>query len=130
MKSVHIRIFLWSVFSSIQTESGDLWNKSPDSVRIQGNTDQKKLFIWTLFTQSALFLKEKKNLQNFSPFRNDVSIRFHAFHILGLGAERNTEIMKTVRIFNTCFNTVVLKHSTSPLSFFFAIPRMGSKVKF
>ena len=99
MKSVHIRIFFWSVFSCIRTENGDLWNKSPDSVRIQENTDQKKLLIWTLFTQSVLFLKQKKTLQNFSTFRNDVSIRFHAFHILGLGAERNTEIMKTVRTF-------------------------------
>ena len=60
VKSVHIWIFLWSVFSCIRTENGDLWNKSPDSVRIQENADQKKLLIWTLFTQSVLFLKQKK----------------------------------------------------------------------
>ena len=33
----------------------DLWSKSPYSVKIQENTDQKKLRIWTLFTQ-CLFL--------------------------------------------------------------------------
>ena len=38
--------FFWSVFSCIRTEYGDL-------LRIQKNTDQKKLRIWTLFTQWA-----------------------------------------------------------------------------
>ena len=42
VKSVQIRSFFWSVFSCI-------WTGYP--VRIQGNTDQKKLRIWTLFTQ-------------------------------------------------------------------------------
>ena len=41
VKSVQIRSFLWSLFSC----------KSPYSVRIQENADQKKLRIWTLFTQ-------------------------------------------------------------------------------
>ena len=50
MKSVQIRSFFWSVFSCIQTECEDLRIKSPYSVRIQENTDQKKLCIWTLFT--------------------------------------------------------------------------------
>ena len=40
-KSVQIRSYFWSVFSWIQTEHGDLLRKSPYSVRIQGNTDQK-----------------------------------------------------------------------------------------
>ena len=43
--------FFWSVFLCIGTEYGDLPCKSPYSVRIQENTDQKKLRIWTLFTQ-------------------------------------------------------------------------------
>ena len=62
LKSVQIRSFFWSVFSCIRTEYGDLLRKScirteygdllrksPYSVRIQENTDQKKLRIWTLF---------------------------------------------------------------------------------
>ena len=53
VKSVQIRSFFWSVFSCIRTEYGDLRCKSPYSVQIQKNTDQKKLRIWTLFTQCA-----------------------------------------------------------------------------
>ena len=34
--------FLWSAFSSIWTEYGGLRSKSPYSVRIRENTDQKK----------------------------------------------------------------------------------------
>ena len=41
VKSVQIRSYVWSVSSCIQTEYGDLRNKSPYSVRIQENTDQK-----------------------------------------------------------------------------------------
>ena len=51
VKSVQRRSFFWSVFSCIQTEYGDLLCKSPYSVQIQENTDQKNLRIWTLFTQ-------------------------------------------------------------------------------
>ena len=51
VKSVQIRSIFWSVFSCIRTEYGYLLRKSPYSVRIQGNTDQKKLRIWTLFTK-------------------------------------------------------------------------------
>ena len=89
VKSVLIRNFFWS----------DLLPKSPYSVQIQGNTDQKKLRVWTLSRSEYFFSNKRKNLRNLSPFRNDVPIRFRAFHILGLGAERNTEIMKTVRTF-------------------------------
>ena len=42
VKSVQIRSFFWSVFSCIRTEYGNLRSKSPYSVRIQKNTDQKK----------------------------------------------------------------------------------------
>ena len=56
MKSVQIRSFFWSVFFCIRTEYGDLRSKSPYSVRIQENTDQKKLRIWALFTQGEVML--------------------------------------------------------------------------
>ena len=52
MKSVQIRSFFWSVVSCIRTEYGDILRKSPYSLRMQESTDQKKLRIWTLFTQS------------------------------------------------------------------------------
>ena len=51
LKSVQIRSFFWSVFSRIWTENEDLRSNSQYSVRIRDNTDQKKLRIWTLFTQ-------------------------------------------------------------------------------
>ena len=51
VKSVQIQRFFWSVFSYIRTEYGSLRSKSPYSVQIQKNTDQKKLRIWTLLTQ-------------------------------------------------------------------------------
>ena len=51
VKSVQIGSFFWSVFSRIWNEYGDLQSKSPYSVQIRENTDQKKLPIWTLFTQ-------------------------------------------------------------------------------
>ena len=57
MKRVQTRSFFLSVFSCIRTEYGDLRSKSPYSDRIQENTDQKKLRIWTLFTQC---LRKKK----------------------------------------------------------------------
>ena len=49
VKSVQIRSYFWSVFSCIWTEYEDLRIKSPYSVRIQENTDQKLLRIWTFF---------------------------------------------------------------------------------
>ena len=38
VKKVQMRSFLWSVFSRIWTEHGDLRSKSPYSVRIWENT--------------------------------------------------------------------------------------------
>ena len=52
MKSVQIRCFFWSAFSGIRTEYGEILRISPYSVRMWENTDQKKLRIWTLFTQT------------------------------------------------------------------------------
>ena len=43
--------FFWSVFSRIRTEYGEIGSISPYSVRMWENMDQKKLRIWTLFTQ-------------------------------------------------------------------------------
>ena len=51
VKSVQILSFLWSVFSRIGTEYGEIRSISPYSIRMRKNTDQKKLRIWTLFTQ-------------------------------------------------------------------------------
>ena len=49
IQSAQIRSFFWSVFSD------GILLKSPYSVRIQENTDRKKLRIWTLFTQFQIF---------------------------------------------------------------------------
>ena len=67
VKIAQIRSFFWSVFSCNPTEYGNLlsgpyfplfrlnteiyWSKYPYLVRIQENTDQKKLSIYTLFMQ-------------------------------------------------------------------------------
>ena len=54
VKNVQIRSFFWSIFFCIWAEYGDLLHKSPYSVRIQENTDQKNLRIRTLLEQSWL----------------------------------------------------------------------------
>ena len=46
------RVFSGPYFSCIRNEYGDLPRKSPCSVWIQENTDQKKISILTIFTQS------------------------------------------------------------------------------
>ena len=51
VKSVQIRSFFWSVFFRIRTGYEDLRSKSPSSVQLRENTDQKKLRNRTLFTQ-------------------------------------------------------------------------------
>ena len=51
VKSVQIPSFVWSVFFRIRSEYGEIFRISPYSVQMQENTDQKKLRIWTLFTQ-------------------------------------------------------------------------------
>ena len=57
VKNVQIRNFLWSVFSRIQTEYGDLECKSPYSLRILENTEQKKLRTWTFFTIIRIIIR-------------------------------------------------------------------------
>ena len=51
VKSFQIRSFFWSVFSHVWTEYREILRISPYSVRIKKNKVQKKLRIWTLFTQ-------------------------------------------------------------------------------
>ena len=67
VKSAQIRSSFWSVFSRIRTEYGEILRISPYSVRMRENTDQKKLRIWTLFTQSihinrGVVYRKKDNL--------------------------------------------------------------------
>ena len=47
VKCAQIRSFFWSVFSCIWTKHGDLRSKSPYSVRIQENTEQKTPYLDT-----------------------------------------------------------------------------------
>ena len=56
VKSIQIRSFFWSVFSRIRTEYGEIRSIIPYTVRVRENTDQKKLRIWTLFTQWVFHL--------------------------------------------------------------------------
>ena len=59
VKSVHIRSFLWSVFSHIQTKYGHLLGKSQYSVQIRENPDQENSRILILFTQRTKYGTEK-----------------------------------------------------------------------
>ena len=52
-----VRGFIWSVFSRIPTEYGEMRSISLYSVRMRENMDQKKLSIRTLFTQWLVFIK-------------------------------------------------------------------------
>ena len=56
VKSVQIRSFFWSVFSRLRAEYGQRRRISPYSVQMQENANQKKLRIWTLFTQCILYV--------------------------------------------------------------------------
>ena len=71
VKSVQIWSFFWSVFSCIWTEYGQLLCTSPCWVKIQENTDQEKLLIWTPFMQWHVF----EHFRNQSTFSNS-SLRF------------------------------------------------------
>ena len=55
-RNVQIQSFFWSVFYLVWTKYGDLLRKSPHSVQILENTDQKKLRILTLITQCMTFV--------------------------------------------------------------------------
>ena len=62
VKSVQILSFFWSVFSSFQTEYGEIHRISPYSVRMQENTNQKKLPV--SIVQNS-FLNQIRRLQNY-----------------------------------------------------------------
>ena len=80
-ESVQMQSFFWFVFSCIQTEYGDLRSRSSYSVQIQENTDQKKLCIWTIFTQCNVkrilncawfrLLRDIRDLQKIAVYVND-----------------------------------------------------------
>ena len=96
VKSVQIRSFFWSVFSRIRTEYGEILRISPYSVRVRENTDQKKLGIWTLFTQCHQYLGQcdscsldEQNVPLISHYllanykKNLTTRKNHAYLILG-----------------------------------------------
>ena len=59
MKSIQIRSFLWSTFSRIRTEYGEILHISLYSVRMRENADQNNSeYTGTFYTVSE---KEKKN---------------------------------------------------------------------
>lgn len=68
-KKFRVRSFLWSVFSRIRSECGDLQNKSPNSVRIRENKDQRKLRIPNFHKQWKLLQNDiKKQEANVPPY--------------------------------------------------------------
>ena len=74
VKSFKIRSFFWPIFSCIRTEYRDLLRKSPYSVRIHENADQKKLHIWTIFTQwDDNSFSESLDIANIFPLRSAFS---------------------------------------------------------
>ena len=78
-KGSKYRVFFWSLLSCIGTEYGDLRNKSPYSVRIQENKNQKNS-IFGHFSPSAFL----KNLQ-FKVFTIHFSYDTSYFAILDNG---------------------------------------------
>ena len=72
VKSVHICNFLWPIFSRIWNEFGDLIHKSPDSVGVLKNTNQKKLWLWRLFTQCNLSFWVNKVWQRVSSYSSQL----------------------------------------------------------
>ena len=115
VKSVQIQNFFWSVFSCFQTEYGDLLPKSPYSVRIQENTDQKKLRIWTLFKQ---YLP--------SSYRMSVTYKFSKMSLMPI---LYPTILKknilgasylAIKIFSKCFVQLVTLILYSPIGGFFS----------
>ena len=91
VKNVQIRSFFWSVFSHIRTEYGDLLCKPMYSVRMRKNKDQKKLRIYTLFTQwkkmrkiRVFFVKFEYLARIFKSFSSEVMKHKAFFNISAL----------------------------------------------
>ena len=62
MKSVQLRISSWLIFSHTRTE--DLLRKSPYSVQIRENADQKKTSYLDAFHTAILNKKNSQNIQS------------------------------------------------------------------
>ena len=116
MKSVQIRSFFCSVFPRIRTEYGEILRISPYSVRIRKNTDQKKLRIWTYFTQWIIFKKlfvvdawhdlnyacawkHHRNVRNFSKVINRESIKI-SYIFFSVNVVINLKRILYVTLFN------------------------------
>ena len=88
VKCIQIRSYRWSAISCIWTKYGDLRSKSPYLVRIQENTDRRKLHTWTFFTQWEIYkLTYRKEMfchsHEFDPRMRHCSIK------LGLNSENS-----------------------------------------
>ena len=58
--SLQTESFFWSAFSHISIKYKDiLLCYSPNLILVRENTDQKKLLIWTLYTQCSFRIKPK-----------------------------------------------------------------------
>ena len=64
-----LQVFFWSVFSCIWTRKNSVFGHSMYLVRIQENTNQKKLHIWTLFVFSP-------NTERYGPEKTPYSDNF------------------------------------------------------
>ena len=96
VKFVQKRSFFWSGFSRIRTGYGEIRIISPYSVRMQENKDQKKLRIWTLFTQCAITRPAftcSKSMETLEQF-------VKSFQILQLRHQNNVNAFTVVSLFS------------------------------
>ena len=85
VKSTQIRTFFWSIFSRIQAAYEEIRSISPYSVQMREYKDQKKLPIWTLFTQYLISCYSTLNglVPCFRLFNIWNAVGFY-FYLLGL----------------------------------------------
>ena len=108
VKSVQIRSYFWFVFSCIRIEYGDLLRKSPYSIRMQENTDQKQLLIWTLFTECkcisifAVYLVILKNFAYLREYKKSVQANFK----LKLSCKKQNKIRSKVIFWEKCTQNI------------------------
>ena len=77
VKGVQLRSFFWSVFSRIRTEHRDLLSKSPYSVRIRENTNQKKTLYLDTFHSMTFFKTIQTKQMECLRFLNNIDKRNH-----------------------------------------------------
>ena len=106
MKSVQIRSFIWSIFSRIWIEYGEIRTISLYSVR--ENTDQKKLCIWTLFTQCYLSVFSL-NAGKYRPEKTPSLDTFHALSALINGHPNAFFFFLSIRVNYVRVNFVFVK---------------------